>query len=435
MDESKIKNGAGVTDDQTTIISGQEEGEQNEETVAMAHEETNNDRTTVLFNLEDINRKLEDEIANIPEVEEELTTAGLSKVLGTLFPGKSEAEKLRINRNFLRDAEPFRLERLLQDVGNTAEGLLTGFDSLDQSITIPGTGVTVIASPPKHGKSIFMMNLLLNMTRKYEDKHFLFYTYEEPRRNIEIKLINMSGDRPFPGLGDKISNLGWWRHELRTLDIDTLIKKSENDRSYRGLKGMLEIARRIHVVDSNYHTVDLVDSIKSFNDAFDLGAVFIDYFQKIRPPGTSSNLSRQQRLQESAEDLRKIADMMKCPLVCGAQLPAVGKGKPEYDALLETRRQEVRELEQAASLIIGLQNYSKSKFLGSDIYDNFSSRFCDHPLNRAEKMPEIFINRNARTIIRVKVLANREGSEPEVELLFHQGLLKLGDLENENLQQ
>jgi len=86
---------------------------------------------------------------------------------------------------------PYSYEELLTDIKGTREGLKTGFPELDKIITIPQEAITIIAGRPSHGKTTLLLNLLLNMSNTYEDQTFLFFSYEESKRQIGLKLINI----------------------------------------------------------------------------------------------------------------------------------------------------------------------------------------------------------------------------------------------------
>jgi len=435
-DDSKIKKKEEKPDDQTTIISDRESIDNYEDTLTLREEdEKTHDKTIAVFNIDDITRKLRDEIDDIPEAEmDEMDSGQLSGIIKNIFPERTEAELLKINRHFLRDAEPFRLERLVEDMKNRPAGLATGFTGIDQHVSIPNSSLTIITSEPRHGKSIFMMNLLLNMANIYKDKHFLFITYEEVKRDIETKLINMSGDTPFKESQNVKTNLACWKYILRTKEPDELKKLSRQEPEYTGLMRFMDIAPRIHVVDQHYNVLELIDSIRSFDNTFKIGAVFIDFFQKIKPEKKKANLPRQQQLQDISENLRESADKMKLPFICGAQFSAVKKGLPEYDVLTADNIMEIWNLEWAANLVIGLQDYSRSKFIGSNVTDNFKSKLYEHKLIKPEEIQGSFSIKDEKSIVLAKVLVNREGLEPEEELLLHKPLLKIKDLTDEDIR-
>jgi replicative DNA helicase len=392
---------------------------------------TSADKTMLMFGAADIKKKISDEITDIPEAfTDELEQEYLSSLIKSPFPNRTEADQLKINRNFLRDAEPFHIDRLMGELQNTPKELQTGFDSLDKWIRIPQHKIILIASRPGHGKTAFMLNMMLNMSRLYNDKHFLYFSYGEPRRDIELKLINMSGDMPFTDMAGLNSNFERWKFEFKHQDANSLKKKAEEEKEYRGLNKFLEVSTRIHVIDSNYNIADLIDSIEAFQRTLTVGGVFIDYLQAIRPAKDQLPLPRRQQLQDITDQLRELGNETSFPIIVGGQFSVGDPNAPEYDNLSTGRLKDTGDPEQAASLIIGLQNYAKSNYIGSNINNMFKSHFYTDVFKKADKMPETFKDKHAHTVILAKVLANQGRPEPEVELIFNKWLMKISDLKD-----
>ena len=100
--------------------------------------------------------------------------------------------------------------------------------------------------------------------------------------------------------------------------------------------------------------------------------------------------------------------------------------------------EEIKEgeiLATEASLIIGLQNYAKSGFIGSNIKDNYSSKLFPQPFLKAEAMPACFRENQHATILLAKVLENLNGPELEVELQLDKQLFKITDLTESAIRQ
>ena len=388
------------------------------------------EKTSLMFDKDDIRKKMQGEPVEVPDfAPEDLNTDYISRLIAKPFTNRTEQDRLKINRNFLRDAEPLTLERLQEDIKNEGGELPTGFTSLDRWISILTRKLTLIVSRPLHGKTAFMLNMLLNLCRKYPDRHFLYYTYGEFKQDIEIKLINICSEKPFSSLEIEgpTTNFKRWQYEIRNRDIDLLKEKSEKDPEYKGLKNFLEISSRVHVMDGNYNIIDLLDSLQAFKSTLPVGAVFIDYLQAIRPDKVHLALPRHQQVQEVTDQLIQAGNETGFPLILGAQLTMGDKNTPEYDGLGVEYVKNLKDPEQVASLIIGLQNYSKSLFIGSNINDRFKSRFNQYTLKKAEKMPESFKDKHPNTVILAKVLVNRGGAAPEVELMFNKWLMKISD--------
>jgi replicative DNA helicase len=429
--EKKAKAGTS----QTVTIENERDGASAEMT---AKGDTTGDKTAMFFGKEDIRKKLQDELAEVPEVSpEDLEASYVSRLISTPFMNRTNEEKLRINRNFLRDAEPFVMEGLMDDIKKAPEELLTGFPRLDRWISIPQRKLTLVTGSAGHGKTVFMLNMILNMIHNYPEKHFLYYSYGEFKQDVQIKLINMCGETPFSKAPDNVeginTNFKRWKYEFKTRDIDILKARAEKEPEYKGLKNFLEVSSRIHVIDTNYNITDLIDSIRAFNSTLPIGAVFIDYLQAVRLKDVPMELSRRQQTTEICETLVELSHEMQFPFIAGAQLAAEEKNIAEYDMLSVDYLKDIGDPKQLSNLIIGLQNYSKSRFIGSNVSDTFRSRFYDYTFRKAEKMPETFKDKHPNTVILAKVLSNRSGPEPEVELLFNKWLMKISDLEDRHL--
>lgn len=388
------------------------------------------DKTMLMFDTGDIKQKIDADMLDIPEQTaiEDMDAEYLSSLVKAPITQRTEEEQVKINRNFLRDAEPFGVERLMSELKTTPHELLTGFPSLDKSLRIPLHKLTLIAARPGHGKTSFMLNLLLNLSHIYPNKHFLYYSYEEPRRDIEIKLINMLGEVPFPSLDGIADNLERWKLEFKRLTPPQLREKAEKEREFAGLKNFMDVSNRIHIIGANYRLDDLFDSIQAFHRTLTIGAVLIDPLQAIRPAKAETGVPRHLQLEEIAHQLKELGNETDYPVILGAQFDPVDSSVPEYDAMSTARLKDTGDPAQVASLIIGLQNYAKSLYIGSHINDKFKSRFYKEVIKKACPMPAVFKD-HPNTVILAKVLANQGRPEPEVELVFNKWLLKISDIQ------
>ena len=175
LDQKDLQVPKNTTNQQTQIINKEEMK------TMMLDPETGTKTTgaTMTYDLDGIT-------PDIPTIDDEepLDTKEQSKVLKNLFPDKTKEEKLKINRNFLRVVEPFKLYRLVDEIKNFPENLKTGFTCLDHSIRIPQSAITLVASHSRIDKNLFLLNLIWNMVNQYPYKHFLYFTYEDIRREI-----------------------------------------------------------------------------------------------------------------------------------------------------------------------------------------------------------------------------------------------------------
>jgi len=242
---------------------------------------------------------------------------------------------------------PYTLQALQEDIGQTRPGLKTGYESLDKLVTIPQGAITIVAGRPSHGKTTLLLNILLNMVRTYTDKAFFFFSYEESRRQVGLKLINiLSGE-----LIDERLNLIRLEDYLRGNRTGEQ-KIEEGKTEYKSLTK----SGRLWVIDEPYFVDELTDTIAYLKERYDIGAVFIDYIQKVKIKGRYQ--TRQIELQRISERILETAKSLSLPILLGAQF---GRDKEHADKVRLDNLREAGDIEQDANLVLGLYNEAMQK--------------------------------------------------------------------------
>lgn len=246
--------------------------------------------------------------------------------------------------------EPYRLDRLREDLKLSPDSLHTGFESLSQALIPPGA-VTIVAGRTGHGKTTFMLNLLVNLLGRYPRRRFAFFSYEEAVRWIGLKLVMLTA-------GTVLDREHNQREYMRYI--------SEGRRDEPDIDRALELydewtsSGRLLLVDKAYPAEDLVSVIGSECTHGDVGAVLVDYIQKLRLRRATSE-PRYVQVQRVSELLREQAVLSNVPVILGAQL---GRGDKAEDKDKRVRLDNLREsgdIEQDANLVLGLYNDSQDK--------------------------------------------------------------------------
>lgn len=250
--------------------------------------------------------------------------------------------ELRVNRGIV-DVEPYLLEDFLADIAATEEGLQTGWQALDNMARIPQGALTLVAGRPRHGKTTMLLNMMANMLRLYPDKQFYFFSYEEARKWLELKLlIRLAGV------------------ELdRNFNIEHYINYLRNSRGTNGkiddalsLLEQYTLEGRLTIMDRHLSAEDLAATLEGLAGK-EVGAIFIDYIQKISPRRPAGGGQNWLDIKRVSELVLEQAIGLDVPIILGAQLNRdAGDGR---DLRLEYLR-ESGDLEQDASLVIGLAN-------------------------------------------------------------------------------
>jgi len=247
---------------------------------------------------------------------------------------------------------PYTFRDLLHDLSQTKDGLQTGYPSLDEIIEIPQAAITLIAGRPSHGKTITKLNLLLQMVRRYEGMNFYFFSYEESKSQILLKLLNILA----ADVIDEHHNLSNIEGYLRGKHAGKhKSEKHKIEQASNVLQALTESGRLV-VSDHPYFVDDLSGVIAKLKerDGDKMGAVFIDYIQKVKIKHKYP--SRQLELQKISESILETALSSKVAIVLGAQL---GRGTGKKEVLQLANLREAGDLENDAAVVIGIWNQAK----------------------------------------------------------------------------
>ncbi len=308
---------------------------------------------------------------------------------------KEETQELQIETT-TRMPELYTATLLEEDIRQARPGLKTGYNSLDDLFLIPPEAITIIGARPSHGKTTFLMNLALNMAKAVPDRSFFFFSYEESRRQIAVKFLNILSGYTFEG-GQNIKAL---EDMLRGDGQD---ENSEARKSIERGKAELENltgSKRLWIIGEPYYVDELTEVLARLKNQCDIGAVFIDYIQKIKIAGRYA--TRQMELQKVSEKILETAKKLSIPIILGAQL---GRDPQHSDKVRLDNLREAGDIEQDASLVLGLFNPAMEK-----------------------AQEDIENNPGKEVDLRVTVLKNRNGPVNESRvLIFNRPLLTIKD--------
>ncbi len=283
--------------------------------------------------------------------------------------------------------EPYTSEHFIADIQQRREGYSTGWSGLDEYTLIPSEALTIVAGRPSHGKTTVMLNMLYNLVTARPDESFYFFSYEETRSQLALKLMTIISGVQL----DQYKN---------TQRIEEYYKTGRLDASYaKGLteaqaKAKLDEAKdtyddliksgRLWIIDEPLQVTDLCGAIDSLKGK--AGAIFIDYIQKIKSKYNVQ--SRQVEIQKISGDLLDTAKRTGVAIILGAQLNRLAeKGEAKHISLDQLR--ESGDIEQDANLVLGLYNHARA----------------DYDVN-----PDSDRSSDPITTIDVKVLKNRSGA-------------------------
>lgn len=287
----------------------------------------------------------------------------LIRKVGTL-PDKGEAIKQL--KDGLKDIDatsgkglippPMSFTTLLDEIATLPPAYKTGYSSLDSFIGFTPGAISLIAGRPSHGKTTLLFNLLLQMSNLYQDESFYFFTYEEPVKNISVKLLNRLIDTDLSGYFREIkdlpkpTNYEFIKSYIRARRTDI----TQIEEGKRQLQELID-SERIKVIDRNYSVEQLSSLIAYLNKRERIGALFIDYIQRMNTERRTQD--KRTEIAHISDQVLQIAKDSGLPIILGAQLNRATDtkgGKPKLENL-----KEAGNLEEDANTVISV--YCKAR--------------------------------------------------------------------------
>ena len=272
-------------------------------------------------------------------------------VIPTVRDSHSDPHKSQ-SAHLINPINPFySLEQLLQDIAATPASLSTGYTTLDTIWKIPTQALTIVAGRPSHGKTAVLVNLFLNLIQQNAHNTFLFCSYEVSKKHLLLNILNNIC---------KVTLDEYFNTEfLSAYLLNTLITTPEC--VYKIEHGKQNLNRlvkdqRLAIIDERLYIDELVQFLSYFKQQYPVGAVFIDYMQKIKIKGRYH--SRQIELQKISEQLLEAALKLSLPIILGAQFNRDVATKKDMD---ESKLREAGDIEQDAHSILGIWNESKAQ--------------------------------------------------------------------------
>lgn len=289
---------------------------------------------------------------------QDLKNKGFGKITSNKAPDSksvnAEFTQVEPAINYYDDLiEPYTLEQLIDEIKRTPDGLSTGYKNLDEIIAIPQEAITIIAGRPSHGKTTFMMNLALNMVQEDPEKTVVFFSYEETRKQIGLKFLNILSKKEIDT-----------KKNIDALETYIKLDKDNNTRIETGKELFKTITKNnnLKIIDTPFNVDQLCQAIEYLKDNTNLCAVFIDYIQKIRARGDHGN--RTVELEYISNRLLETAKSLSIPIILGAQL---GRDKDHKDKVQLDNLRSSGDIEQDANLVIGLYNPAMQKALDEGV--------------------------------------------------------------------
>ena len=289
--------------------------------------------------------------------------------------------------------EPYLLDHFLRDIREVTPGLATGWGNLDRVVRVPEGAMTIVAGRPSHGKTTVLLNLLANLLRAYPEQRFAFFSYEEAKSRLALKLIMILADQVLRNGDNQAATLELLQGEA-----------AFDNRAVEAAKqqfGTWTSSGRLLLSDKRLAAEDLAGTIGHLHEEQGLGGCFVDYIQKI--PVLRPASQRYLDVKRASELLLEQAVRTNVPLVLGAQLgrPAGGRGG---SAVRLDNLRESGDIEQDANVVVGIWN----KAVNVDVEAEQDEVEKEWRGADSDLMVAVLKNRNGRAGVKEYLAFNRD---------------------------
>jgi DNA primase len=242
---------------------------------------------------------------------------------------------------------------------NLPDSLNSGFNINGEELLLPGGAISVYSAPTNHGKTILLINTIINVAQRYPDKKFIFFTYEERDTAILQYFLNTYIDINLNN-SDK-ANRRVLREYFKTGSTQFISSHNLeyfNSKKREFFRDYIETGR-ILVKYVDYNSQELTTAIEYINkESKEIGGVFIDYFQLLRLPKEKN--SRQEELKQICMSLKDTAVRTGLPLILAAQF---NREVTNLMRLHPTNIGEAGDIERIVNTLVGIWNMDKKPVL------------------------------------------------------------------------
>ena len=169
---------------------------------------------------------------------------------------------------------PIKEEALRERISNRPESIRSGYTIGGEELLLPSGAISIFAAPTSHGKTTFLINLALNVTKALPDKETYLFSYEEDGDSVLINTLNAYLDEEI-----STNNRRTLKSYFTTGSTEYIKRDSREPFTPKKDKFFRELidSRRLNIHYTNYNSDTLIDAIRYLSRNANPGAIFIDY--------------------------------------------------------------------------------------------------------------------------------------------------------------
>jgi hypothetical protein len=314
---------------------------------------------------EEKTKQLQAQTETITRQTQELLSQGKpEEALKLLQEATSKLSKIK-TKDFVSDIlRATSREDILEEIRTAPEGLRSGYFlgkikngnlSYPEEWLITAGGLTAIAGATNHGKTDFLINTCLNVSKNYSEKKFIYLTYEQSRRDIFLRFLNSFSDIDITSTR---SNVRAIKNYYKSGKIENHTAITEFKRKEEEFYIDYIDSGRLIIKQVSYNSEDINSTIEQLcKEDSSIGGFFIDYYQKLELPKDSKKReSRVEELKEIGQRLNDLCIKTGIPIVLGAQF---NRKVMSPEDMFPQNIGEAGDIERILDTLIAIWNTSK----------------------------------------------------------------------------
>jgi len=262
----------------------------------------------------------------------------------TVKPSKVDYSKL---------LTPTKREDFITRIKNKPPALKTSYRIDKGNLRFQTGALSVIAAPTGHGKTTFLINLLLDAVALYPNKRHWLFSYEEDETAILIKTLNAFCDYKYSTNNKRTIESGYRGNN--DYFGNTLAHFKDKEKQFWEMVDQ----GAINIVQADYSTEELMKAIKTVSGD-NAGFIGIDYLQMLYTDNKDRYTTRQEELKRVCLDLKDLAIDTGLAIVAAGQFnrQVTGPGAMESQKIADAS-----DIEKAANKVLGLWNGDKKPLI------------------------------------------------------------------------
>jgi len=263
--------------------------------------------------------------------------------------------KPKANSLFRHLLDPTTENDIIQEIRNTSPGVDVGFKIGKVDLRLPGGAITIVAGPTGHGKTMVLINFILNYLECNPGKRAYFFSYEESKSSILSLFLNTYINKELSH-----NNRESIKSHFRDGDVQYISEKNRGIFLKEKQEFFADLIQsgRLNILYSDYSAEELVQAIRFLKENTDTGVVAIDYMQLLSLLN-KKNTPRQEELKQICLMLKDCAVDTGLPILLAGQFNRTVASEAD---LSPTAIGEAGDIERAANIVIGLWNRNYEGF-------------------------------------------------------------------------